>query len=38
MRAHDFAQNFASLLIAAGNGGAGFRFTKTTAKTTAKTV
>ncbi len=32
------AQNIASLIVAAGTGGAVFRFIKTTAKTTAKTV
>ncbi len=38
MRAHFSAPKIASLLIAAGNGGVGSRFTTTTAKTTAKTV
>ncbi|WP_159586900.1 hypothetical protein [Chelativorans xinjiangense] len=38
MRPHLSAHLIASLLDAAGNSGAGFRFTETTAKTTAKTV
>ncbi|WP_156936664.1 hypothetical protein [Chelativorans sp. J32] len=38
MRATSSAQDIASMLIVADLGGAGFRFTKTTAKTTAKTV
>jgi len=38
MRAIALARNTASLLAADGNVGGVFRFTKTTAKTTAKTV
>lgn len=38
MRAHCPAQHIASQREAAGNGGVSIRFTKTTAKTTAKTV
>jgi|UPI0002F60C80 hypothetical protein len=38
MRASLFARNISSLSFAAGHGGAVFHVTKTTAKTTAKTV
>jgi hypothetical protein len=38
MRAYTPARNNDSLISAAGNGGPVLRFTKTTAKTTAKTV